>query len=49
MGLKDAVYLLENAGLKVVVRGFGSIKSQSLSPGSRIKPGNKIVLQMSFV
>ncbi|MCD6597701.1 MAG: transpeptidase family protein [Bacteroidales bacterium] len=49
MGLEDAVYLLENAGLKVVVRGFGSIKSQSLSPGSIVKPGNKIVLQMSFV
>jgi cell division protein FtsI (penicillin-binding protein 3) len=49
MGLEDAVFLLENAGLKVMVRGFGSIKSQSLSPGSRIKPGDKIVLQMSFV
>ncbi len=49
MGLEDAVYLLENAGLKVMVRGFGSVKSQSLSPGSKVKPGNKIVLQMSFV
>ncbi len=49
MGLKDAVYLLENAGLKVTVRGYGSIKSQSIPPGSRIKRGDRIVLQMSFV
>jgi cell division protein FtsI (penicillin-binding protein 3) len=49
MGLKDAVYLLENAGLRVTVRGYGSIKSQSIPPGSRIKRGERIVLQMSFV
>jgi len=47
MGLKDAVYLLENAGLVVVVRGKGSVKSQSLLPGSRIAPGKRIILEMS--
>lgn len=47
MGLKDAVYLLENAGLMVVVRGKGSVKSQSLTPGSRIAPGQRIILEMS--
>ncbi len=47
MGLKDAVYLLENAGLVVVVRGKGSVKSQSLAPGSRIAPGKRIILEMS--
>ena len=48
MGLKDAVYLLENAGLKVVVDGRGSVKSQSIAPGTRIQPGQKIKLEMSF-
>ncbi len=48
MGVKDAVYLLENAGLKVVVHGRGKVLEQSISPGSRIVKGQKIVLTMSF-
>jgi cell division protein FtsI (penicillin-binding protein 3) len=49
MGLKDAVYLLESKGLKVKVVGRGSIKSQSIMPGSRIRGGETIVLEMSFI
>lgn len=49
MGLSDAVYLLENAGLKVSVRGRGKVAEQSLSPGTRIQKGDKIVLTMSFI
>lgn len=49
MAAKDAVYLLENAGLDVVVRGRGSVRSQSLEPGARIYNGQKIVLEMSFI
>jgi cell division protein FtsI (penicillin-binding protein 3) len=48
MGAKDAVYLLENAGLKVKIVGRGKVMSQSLRPGSRIHKGQKIVLTMSF-
>jgi cell division protein FtsI (penicillin-binding protein 3) len=48
MGVKDAVYLLENAGLKVVVRGRGKVMEQSISHGSKIVKGQKIVLTMSF-
>jgi cell division protein FtsI (penicillin-binding protein 3) len=48
MGLKDALYLLENAGLKVDVVGRGSVKSQSIPPGTRIKKGERIKLEMSF-
>lgn len=48
MGLKDAVYLLENLGLKVDARGRGSVRSQSLAPGTRVKRGDKIILEMSF-
>jgi cell division protein FtsI (penicillin-binding protein 3) len=48
MGVKDAVYLLENAGLKVVIYGRGKVMEQSIPPGSRIVKGQKIVLTMSF-
>ncbi len=48
MGLKDALFLLENAGLKVRFKGRGSVKWQSVSPGTLIKPGSIIELRMSF-
>lgn len=48
MGVKDAVYLLENAGLKVIIHGRGKVMEQSMPPGSRIVKGEKIVLTMSF-
>jgi len=48
MGLKDALYLLESAGLKVKVNGRGSVQKQSIMPGTRITPGDVIELEMSF-
>ena len=36
MGAKDAVYLLENRGLKVSVCGVGRVAEQSVEPGTRI-------------
>jgi cell division protein FtsI (penicillin-binding protein 3) len=48
MGVKDAVYLLENAGLKVIVQGRGKVTEQSLPPGKRIVEGEEIILKMSF-
>jgi cell division protein FtsI (penicillin-binding protein 3) len=48
MGLKDAVFLLENMGLRVDVRGRGSVRSQSIAPGSKAQPGARIRLEMSF-
>lgn len=48
MGLTDAVFLLENAGLKVIVKGRGKVVDQSLPPGTRIQKGERIVLTMSF-
>lgn len=35
MGLKDAIYLLENRGCKVRVQGVGKVVRQSLAPGTR--------------
>jgi cell division protein FtsI (penicillin-binding protein 3) len=45
MALKDAVYILENAGLKVEFAGMGKVESQSLNPGTRIE-GQKIQLKL---
>lgn len=46
--LRDALYLLENRGLEVLLTGEGSrVKSQSITPGTRIIRGNKIMLLLS--
>lgn len=47
MGLKDAIYLLENAGLVVEVRGKGKVVKQSILAGARVRKGDRIVLTMS--
>ena len=36
MGLKDALYLLENRGLRVSFSGYGKVITQSLTPGAPI-------------
>lgn len=46
MGLKDALYLLENAGLKVKVRGVGKVRRQSLQAGTPVTEGASIELQL---
>lgn len=46
MGLKDALYLLENLGLKVHVRGNGMVAEQSINPGSTIRHGNMVYLNL---
>ncbi|MFM9948563.1 MAG: penicillin-binding protein [Saprospiraceae bacterium] len=40
MGLRDALYALENRKLKVQVNGFGKVVSQSLPPGASAKGRN---------
>ncbi|GAB4379389.1 MAG: penicillin-binding protein [Salibacteraceae bacterium] len=47
MSAQDAVYILENTGLKVVLQGRGSIKEQSIRPGKKIEPGEVITLRLS--
>jgi cell division protein FtsI (penicillin-binding protein 3) len=47
MGLKDALYILENRGLRVRVVGSGMVKRQSLSPGSRCFKGSAITLELT--
>ncbi len=46
MGAKDAVNLLENLGLKVIVSGRGKVVEQSISAGSRLSSGSRIFLKL---
>ncbi|MDR1646273.1 MAG: transpeptidase family protein [Tannerellaceae bacterium] len=46
MGAKDAVYLLENAGLQVRLSGKGRVVSQSIQPGQRITKGQTIAITL---
>lgn len=47
MGAKDAVYLLEERGLRASLSGVGKVRSQSITPGSRIRKGQTIKLQLN--
>lgn len=47
MGLRDAIFLLEKAGLKVIVMGRGKVTQQSIAPGSDYNKGQKITIQLS--
>ncbi len=44
MGLKDAVYILENKGLKIALQGKGKVISQSIVAGTNFTKGQKITL-----
>ncbi len=46
MGLKDAVYLLENTGLKVEVIGYGKVKEQSIPVGTTLVKGSKVTIKL---
>lgn len=47
MGARDAIYLLENRGLKVIISGCGKVVSQTPSAGVLLQKGQsvKIVMQ----
>lgn len=47
MGLKDALYLLENMGLKVTVKGKGKIVTQSIVPGTSLAKGITVILELA--
>ncbi len=47
MTLRDAIYLLEKTGLRVVHEGKGRVSEQSLSPGTRISRGSRIYIRLS--
>jgi cell division protein FtsI (penicillin-binding protein 3) len=47
LGLKDAVYLLENLGLKVSASGRGKVIYQSLAGDANINKGEAIKIQLN--
>jgi cell division protein FtsI (penicillin-binding protein 3) len=47
MGLKDALYLLENMGMKILVKGKGKIIVQSVAPGTILVKGVTVMLELS--
>lgn len=47
MGLKDAIYLLENKGLMVDVKGRGRVVDQSLAAGLTFNKGQKVQLLLN--
>ena len=46
MGAKDAVYLMEKAGLRVSLSGVGRVVSQSVSPGGKVHKGQTVLLTL---
>ncbi|TWR27922.1 PASTA domain-containing protein [Mucilaginibacter achroorhodeus] len=46
MGLSDALFALGNAGYKVSVKGSGSVINQSVTGGSTIPKGSKILIEL---
>lgn len=46
MGAKDAVFLLEEKGLRVRLNGMGKVVSQSITPGSTARKGQTITLTL---
>lgn len=47
MGAMDAIYLLENTGLKVKMIGSGVVRRQSIIPGTRTTRGREIIIHLS--
>lgn len=47
MGLRDAIYLLEESGLHVVVNGKGKVKNQSLPAGTKISKDESITITLN--
>ncbi len=45
MGIRDAIYILENIGLKVKFDGSGKVRHQSLRPGTK-NEGQEIFIQL---
>jgi cell division protein FtsI (penicillin-binding protein 3) len=47
LGLKDALYVLENMNLKVMAKGRGRVVSQSVTPGSAFARNQTILIELN--
>ena len=48
MGLRDAIYMLENSGLRVHYTGRGKVAKQSPQPGVRISRGATVAIELKL-
>ena len=48
MGAKDAVFLMQQCGLKVKVDGVGTVVSQSINAGTVAREGTTVRLQLDY-
>ena len=46
MGARDALYLLEQAGLNVSIQGRGRVYEQSIPRGAVLQPGTTVILKL---
>jgi cell division protein FtsI (penicillin-binding protein 3) len=46
MGMRDAVFLLGNAGLRPVVKGSGKVVKQSVEAGRRVTKGYPVIIEL---
>lgn len=47
MGAKDAVYLMNKAGLRPKITGYGKVTSQSCAAGQKARPGTIVTLTLN--
>ena len=47
MGLKDALYLLENMNVQVSIKGRGKVKQQSVEPGTSMSDKASVLLDLN--
>jgi cell division protein FtsI (penicillin-binding protein 3) len=48
MTARDAIFLLEEMGLKVQIQGAGKVIEQSLTAGQRVAKGDLVTLKLRF-
>jgi cell division protein FtsI (penicillin-binding protein 3) len=48
LGAGDALFVLENMGLQVTIKGRGIVKKQSLAPGRSFRPGDHMYLTLDI-
>ena len=46
LNLEDAIFVLENKGIKVKFDGFGKVVNQSIAPGTELKDEKNITLTL---
>jgi cell division protein FtsI (penicillin-binding protein 3) len=47
MGAKDAVFLMQQCNLNVEISGYGTVKSQSIAAGTRVKEKRTVRLTLA--